>query len=294
MKKTKLVLLLLLILVIPLVNAEECGLTNLAVCLPEKFFGYLLEIVNAPLQPFLTLTKNLLSEPVNIDSFVPLWAIIVYVISLFYGIFIAIAGFNFIISGYSAEKRELAKEWLKNIILMVVFVQASYYLYSLLLELSSAMTAGVLNSIDPNFFLLTIDNIRNIGMEITLAVPYLFTLLLTIILLTLRYLLAASGVLFFPIGLFFHFIPSLKSFGKLIMNILLVIIFMPFFQSLALLAASKIVLFSAFDNYKILVMTTSFILINISMILLVAFAAIKAAFSVIKSDEAKAISYIVR
>nr|MBI4156650.1 hypothetical protein [Candidatus Woesearchaeota archaeon] len=302
MTKTKLALVMLVtLLLIPLSFAQEqppeeekCGLTNLAVCIPQKLYEYTLTIINAPLQPFLDLNKSLLSEPVNIDNFISLWAIIIYIISIFYGLFIIFAGFNLIISGYSSEKRERAKEWLKNIILMIFFVQASYYIYSILIDLSSSLTAGVINLIDPNFFLLTVYNIVNIGLQLILAIPYLLTLLLSIILLSLRYLLVAVGVVFFPIGLFLNFIPPLKSYGKLIINILLIIMFLPFIQSLMLLAASKLVEVGLFANYKILIMTASFILINASMILLVLFAVIKAASSVINSDAAKVYTKISR
>ena len=43
---------------------------------------------------FLTLTKNLLSEPVNIGVFISLWTIIIYMLSIFYGLFLIFAGFN--------------------------------------------------------------------------------------------------------------------------------------------------------------------------------------------------------
>ena len=99
----------------------ECGLTDLAICLPQKFFEFLLSILNAPLQPLLDLTKNLLTEPVNISLFYSLWAVIIYVISLFYGLFMLFAGFNFLISGYEASKRENAKMWFRNVILMIIF-----------------------------------------------------------------------------------------------------------------------------------------------------------------------------
>src|SRR3989338_11268454 len=184
------------------------------------------------------------------------------------------------ISGYSAEKRERAKEWLRNVILMMVFVQASYYLYSILIELSSSMTAGVIDMIDQKFFLLTIDNLTNFGLQIILAIPYLLTLLTTVILLSLRYLLVSIGVIFFPIGLFFYFIPSLQSYGKLIVNVLLIVMFLPFIQSLMLLAASKVIELPTFQDYKIVIMVASFLLINLSMLFLMFFAISKASMGV--------------
>ncbi len=282
---------LMLLMVLPFVAAQEekCGLTNLAVCLPQKFFELLLKLVNAPLEPFLNLTKSLLSEPVNVKLFAPIWAIIIYMISLFYGLFILFAGFNFIISGYDAAKRENAKNWLKNIVLMIVFVQASFFIYELILQLSASVTAGVISLINQNFFLLTVDNVSNVALELVLAIPYLITLLLTVILLTLRYLFVAIGVVFFPLGIFFNFIDPLASFGKLIINSLLILIFIPFFQAIILVASSKLLEVGIFGNFKIIIMISAFTLLNLMMLFLVLFAVVKAVKSFTHSEIGKLI-----
>ena len=293
----KIISILIFLLFLPAAYAQEeesCGLTNLASCIPQKFFEFLLGIINAPLQPFLTLTKALLSEPVNIQVFISLWAIIIYILSIFYGLFLLFAGFNFMVSGYSAEKRETAKMWLRNVFLMMLFVQSSFYLYSILIELSSSMTAGVINMVDPQFFLLTVDNITNLGLQIILAIPYLITLLFSVILLSLRYLLVATGVLFFPIGLFLYFIPPLQGYGKLTINVLMIVMFLPFIQSLMLLAASKVMEIPVFQNFKIVILIATFVLINLAMILLIFFAIAKAAMSVIHSDMGKTVAVIAK
>jgi hypothetical protein len=109
----------------------ECGLLNLATCLPQKFFEYVESILNAPLQPLLNLAKDLLSAQVSIELFSGLWAIMVYVLSMFYALLLIYSGFTFIISGYDVYKRENAKEWLKNIVVMIILVQASFFIYEL-------------------------------------------------------------------------------------------------------------------------------------------------------------------
>jgi len=48
---------------------SDCGITNLADCIPEKMAEYLLNLINAPLKPLLNLTKGLLTEPVNVEIF---------------------------------------------------------------------------------------------------------------------------------------------------------------------------------------------------------------------------------
>ena len=257
---------------------SECGITNLAACIPEKLYEYFLGIINAPLQPLLDLVKTLLQEPVNVDLFVGLWAIIIYVISLFYGILLMYAGFNFMVSGYDAEKRDRAKEWFKNIVIMIVLVQASFFLYSLLVEVSALLSAGILNLINADFFLLTADNLVNIGFELFFSLFYFLILFITLLLLIIRYIIVCVGVVFFPVGIFLYFISPLREYGKMIMNFLLIAIFIAFLDSLILLVGGKIVEIETFQYIKILVMICIFALVNVLTFYLMLFATINSAF----------------
>ena len=272
----------------------ECGLTNLATCLPEKFFEFITSVLNAAIQPLLKLVQTLLTEPANVNTFQPLWAVIVYIISMFYGLFFLFAGFNLMISGYDSAKREKAKYWLRNVVLMIIFVQASFLIYSLILELSSLMTAGVINIIDPKFFLMTLDSGLNFGLQLSLLSFYIITMITTIVLLGLRYLFAIIGVVFFPIAMFFYFIPPLQSYGKLITNLLLVIIFVPFFDAVMLFGASALLKIPVFANFKIVLTIVAFTAVNLLMILLTIFAIIKAATSVLDSDMGRGIKKAVK
>lgn len=265
----------------------DCSLLNPSGCI-ESFFEFLKNIINAPFTPLLDLIQNLLSSPVNLSLFDSLWVLIIYILSVFYGLFILWAGFNFIISGYDSGKREEAKSWLKNVLVMIVLVQASYLLYESALEISARLTSGILGMIDPDFFLLTVDSLVNLGLEIMLGIVYLFTLIITVIFLALRYFLVAVGLVFFPIGIFFYFIPFLKAYGKLVISSLMVIIFLPFFQSMILLIVSKMMEAPVFADYKIVVMIVSFFLINLLMVFLLVFALIKSAFAIMNSDVGKA------
>ena len=266
------------LLFIPFVSAEDCGLLNLATCIPQKIFEFFLNIFYAPITPLLVLIKSFLTEPINLSSFMPLWAIIIYVLSLFYGLLILYSGFNFMISGHDAVKRAKAKEWFQNIILMIVLIQASYFLYTLVLDVNSLLTSGIINLIDPRFFILTADNIINIGLEFFFAILYAITLFITVIILTLRYIVIAVGVVFVPIGIFLYFIPPLQSYGRLIINFLGICIFTTFFDSLIFLVCAQISNLPIFGNFKILVMITAFSIANILMFYLIFFSAIKSAF----------------
>lgn len=256
---------------------DECGILNLASCLPERFFAYLVEILNAPIQPFLTLTKDLLSEPINISLFASLWVIIIYILSMFYAFLIIYSGFNFIISGYDAAKRENAKAWLRNVLIMIVLVQSSFFIYELAIELSSIMTSSVLILIDQDFFLLTIDNIPNIGLQLFFSFLYVASLLITTLVLIIRYAIVAIGVVLFPIAIFFYFIDPLKCYGSLIINFLAITIFVTFFDAIILIGFSKLIEIELFANFKALVMVSAFLIINLLMLFLMFFSIIKSA-----------------
>lgn len=275
--KKNLPLLFLTFLSIPLVRAEECGLLNLASCIPQKMYDFFISLINAPISPLLGLVKSLLTDSIQVSTFSSLWAVMVYIISLFYGFLLLYSGFTFILSGYDAPKRENAKEWLRNIVVMIVLVQASYFIYSLVLDMNSLMTSGVMNLITEEFFKLTADNIVNIGLEFFFALGYVVILLITALILTIRYLIVVAGVAILPFGIFLFFIPPLKSYGQFILNFLGSCIFITFFDAIIFLFSSQLLTIPLFENVKILVMISAFGIANLLMLYVLFFSAFKAA-----------------
>jgi len=267
------------ILAIPSVYAEECGLTNLASCIPEKIYEFFIDLLNAPLSPLLNLIRSLMENPPSIEIYLGIWAIIVYCISLFYGLLFIYSGFQFLLSGHNVIRREMAKEWLKNTVIMIVLIQASFYLYGLILEIGALMTSAVLDLVDEHFFLLTADNIINIGLEFLFVTFYVIALFITAILLLIRYLIVSFGVIYFPIGVFCYFIPPLRSYGKLIFNLLGTFIFLTFIDAIIILGCSMLIEIPLFKNIKILVMASCFSIINVVFLVLIIKAIFKAVFS---------------
>jgi len=256
---------------------SDCGITNLGTCLVEKSFEFIIYILNLPIKPLLAMIDNLLTEPVNINIFSEVWAIIIYMLSLFYGILLLIVGFRFLLSGNSPEQREKAKRELTNVILMMIFIQMSFFLYELILEIISSMSTVIFNLIREDFFLITMDNIGNMGLELVLLIPYLSMIVVTLIFLVLRYICVGVGVVFFALGIFFYFVGPLNQYGKLILNYLFVVMALPFFYSMIFLACSKFLEIELFANMKIVVMIGAFSLVNLMTIFLILFVIIKAA-----------------
>ncbi len=258
-----------------------CSITDPAGCIVGALFGFIIDLINMSLQPFLNTVKYLLSEPVNISIFSGVWGIIIYILSMFYGILLIWIGIKFILSGESPVEREKAKTSLKNTIIMMVLVQVSYYIYDLIINVSSSLTKVILNITGNNFFILTYDN-GNLGLQILFLGMYLLNLVITALILSLRYICVSVGVVFFAIGIFLYFFDPLQDYGKLIINGLIALIFLPVFYSLVFLACSKLVEVESLQDIKLLITVGAFSLIIIGTMVLILFVIIKAAMKVLR------------
>ncbi len=260
-------------------------------CVLDTIIEFVQSAVNAPLVPFLQTIKMLLTQPANISPFGALWAVIIYLISTFYGLFIMFAGLNFIISAYSPERRYRAKEWLQNVILMIICVQASFLIYHLISQLASGLAGAIVGLIDPNFFYITVDGAVSLAFGIALSFAYFVTLLVTIVTLSVNYFLASVGIVFFPFGVFLYFIPPLRDIGKFIISKLMFILLLPFFASILLLGVSVLMDVSGFSGIKVLFMISAFVAVNVLMILLAILAVFRSVMGVMRSDVARGLLF---
>jgi hypothetical protein len=251
--------LILILAILPTpVLADDCTISNIADCLPDVLMEYILNFINMPIAPLLTLVETLLTADVSISLFESLWSIMRYIISIFYLFFILYAGVVLVVSNASPIRRAHAKEMLQNGIFMIILIQGSFYIYDLLITLGANMSSALLTQVDPTFFMLTIDSMTNIGLQFAFGFLYGFTLVFTVLLLSLRYIAVSIGIVFFPLGIFLYFIPPLKSFGKIILSVLGILIFVTFFDILIILASSLLLDLALFTDFKILVMITCF------------------------------------
>jgi hypothetical protein len=260
----------------------SCSLTDPAGCIVETLFGFILDLINMSLQPYIDTIYRLMTFPIDISAFSDVLGTIIYVLSLFYGIILIYVGFKFIISGESPAEREKAKTFLRNTIIMMILVQTSYYIYELIISISSALTSSFLNIAGNNVFIINSVTDSNIGLELIYGCMYVITLIITVNFLVLRYIFVSLGVIFFVIAIFFYFIPFLHSFGKLILNSLIMVIFLPVFYSLVFLGISRLLNTSSLDYMNLLFIIGAFSLIIIGTIFLYCFIIIKAASGVIK------------
>ncbi|MFA5142170.1 MAG: hypothetical protein WC471_04335 [Candidatus Woesearchaeota archaeon] len=257
----------------------------------EKIVEFMFALIQGATRPFLSLIETLLKSEVSITPFQSLWRSLAYVVSMFYGLLFLYAGLQFITSGNDPAKRTDAKTWLKNTFVMIVLVQASYYLYQLTMQISSALTTAILKKCWVSFFTITYDVFTNLSMEYMFITLYIIILLVTILLLAIRYIFASIGVVFAPIGIFLSFIPPLQSYGKLIINSLGIMAFIPFVDAIIILASSQLLFTPVFSSMQILVKIVAFLIIDFSTIMLFRLAVTKSAFDSVTGGVTKVIKY---
>ena len=282
------------LLLIPNVLAadEDCGLTNLSSCIPEAMYDFILSIINLTLSPSLEIIQNLLTSDIDISLFYHAWSVIRYMISFFYVFFFVYAGCVLLMGSASPIQRAHAKDMLKNTFIMILLIHGSYYLYDLFITLSSTMSGAILEMIDPTFFMLTADNIINIGLEFMFTWFYSLTLTFTILFLTFRYIVVVTGVIVLPIALFCFFIPPLKAYGKFMLSVIGLMLFITFIDLLIILACASLVEITLFESMKILVMIVCFLFINYTLWLCTKFAFAMSVNGSIKDDVKQAAKYV--
>jgi hypothetical protein len=299
----KLYIILLLIL-IPFTYADD-GDTNFSffgelfdnlsdsiLNIPELFFEFILTLLNQALEPFQEIIKDMLIHNPNIEDNFYTWKTITYMLSFFYILILSYAGLLFIVSGTDTVKRNIAKEWIKNVVIMLILVQGSYYIYSLILELNTYLNAAIINKIPDSFYSIQSLSYLDFGAQIILSIIYILILIITAVFLSMRIILIFLGVVLFPIGIFLYFIPPLRAYGKFIIHLLIVFIFSTFFAVLILLTVSNLLSSGNYQGLmKSLILICSYIIINMLFLYLGKFVMSYSAMSTPSKSKSEVIKF---
>jgi len=210
----------------------------------DAFFAGVRGVVAGFVSPLFGLIKELMLHSIEPLDFVDLWLLVVTVISLCYGLLFLLVGFKFLLGSYDAVQRAQAKEWLKNAVVLVVAVNASLILYSLLLGLSSGMASFLWSSQLEPLLEMSETSALNLLWVVVLA----FNAFFAVISLFMRQVFLVAGVMLFPIGIFLYLIPPARAFGYSILAVLVAVAFMPVVDVIVLTAVNLVVLeFAGFE-----------------------------------------------
>jgi len=212
------------------------GLWDAITNLPADIAASIMEVFRQALigfiQPLLETAKALMTINIDPFAFQGLWQTIVTIISAFYLLLFLVVGLKFLFGCYDAVHRKEAKEWFKNAIILVVAVNASLLLYSLLLNLGSAVAMTLWSNEFEGLFL-----IENLGaLDVIWAGIFAMSLFLALATLVIRQLFLILGVALFPIGIFLYFIPPVKTYGSVLLNLIGVAVFIQVLDVIILVA----------------------------------------------------------
>jgi len=224
------------------------------------------------IQPLLETAKALITVNINPFDFQGLWLAIVSIISAFYLLLFLIVGLKFLFGCYDATHRKEAKEWFKNAVILVVAVNASLLLYSLLLNIGSAVALTLWSNEFEELFL-----VQNLGaLDFIWAGIFAVNLFLAIVTLALRHLFLILGVALFPIGIFLYFIPPLKAYGRVLLNLIGAAVFVQVLDVIILIALQLFVeQFGGLPGMALLAPSLGFLFIFIANIAAAIIAVVK-------------------
>ncbi len=237
----------------------------------DLFRNYLENAIREMNLQMLDFLRKLVSANPDPESMKPWADSVSIIISAFYLLIFMAAGFAFILGGMSAGKRARAKEWLSNAVIMVVAVDISFPMYKLILEMSTAITNFLWDSVPENLFLPAISGL-NIALLFFLGCSIVFALMT--IFMRYLFLLVAAGL--FPLGLFLYFTPPLNRWGRAVLNLIGAALAMQFVDVLIFAAAGSMLLqFSG--PAGALVPALAFIVVGLANIALMFYALLKSA-----------------
>lgn len=252
----------------------NCGLTNIKACFTGIFQGFF----NAQLKPLLDFFMTLLETETSPELFKPLWSGIVFLSEFIATIFIVINNIKLIIfAGYPVKSYQ-AKKNLQNIVIIAVLLPLSYYAYNLLLNFNSTLTKNFLENVGVTFFEVKFQGITDSILNFLLFLFYLIALILTDIILILRYFILSVGVVLFPLGIFMYYVDSLKSYGSLIINFLLSNIFAGAITSIIIKILSMLSNIAVFEGFKIIFSIAGLLIADVVLLLIMFFVVVKAGF----------------
>lgn len=244
-------------------------------CFTDWLNNVLLDFINAPVDPLIGLVNDLLlvdgSE--GLENFKSLWRLIANITSVLLVLVVAFMGLWFLFNSLQPKTRLLFKEVIKKIVLILVGVNVSYYLYKTLLVFNSGLTSSVLSLVSEEFLRLTFDSLVNFSLEIIFGTVYLINLLVLVLLLSVRQVLLNAVVVLLPLIILLYFVPGFSGFAKTIIYSVLVLVFSSFLISIVLVVGSKMSMEATMTSF--LIVNATLLIVNLLIFYLIALVVLK-------------------
>jgi len=161
----------------------------------------------------------------DVNWFCGPYSLVMGIIESLYTLLLMGLGMYYIIRSSDVEGRINAKRWLKNMFLMIMVLTFSFYIFQAILGVNQAIASNLLEQASTDFF-----SVQTTLSDFVFAVSILLfansLAMLTFFTLLMRYLMLPFLLLLFPFAIFFYFIPVTEGFGKFLLKLILLVVFM--------------------------------------------------------------------
>jgi len=222
------------------------------------------------------LTQQLLATNPDPTGMMGWWQSVVIIISSLYLLLFLIIGLQFLLSSDNPTRREESKQNLKNAVIMIIGVNISFYLYKLVLELSTGITSFMWSVGFEQFF----QNDLFASTSIIFLSLNIFSIGLALLTLFVRYLFLLAGVALFPIGIFLYLTPKFETWGKMIFNFLGVMLALQFIDVIIIISTQQVLIQLAGNAGTPLILPLGFVVIALTNTLAIIYALVKSALTI--------------
>ncbi|MEK6974345.1 MAG: hypothetical protein AABW41_03880 [Nanoarchaeota archaeon] len=224
--------------------------------------NFIFDFVNIPLNETI---KNIIffaSMKIDISALKDLWLFIVMTLNSFYVLILSFHGIK-LITNNDAISRSKSKNSLRNLIIIIIFVNSSYLIYESLLGFSHSVNSIFSNYIsnDISYFEFRIDSLGNLFSYFFLLIASYSSLLA----IGTRNFILMLGIVFFPLAGILYSFQNLKPYGAAIIEFLVILMFFPSVYSIIMISASKLA--SSFGNNQVLLFSIAYSTIFLMSIL---------------------------
>ncbi|VVB65830.1 Uncharacterised protein [Candidatus Gugararchaeum adminiculabundum] len=220
------------------------SIQNIPACIVEKFFNFIFDGLTFAVQAFLNATFSLILAVPDVHWFCSPYNAIMGIIESLYTLIIMGLGLFYVVRSTDVEGRITAKKWLKNIFLMVITLAFSFYIFEAIIQVNQSITSSLLNQASTNFFSVK-SSLSNLLFAIVILLLFTLVAVVTFFTLLFRYILLPFLLFLFPFAIFFYFLPIAENFGKFLLKLILLIVFMSSLDALLILGFFS--LFNAAD-----------------------------------------------
>ncbi len=219
-------------------------LTNLPGCITESFIGTFTSGFAYAIDQFLSASFNFIAATPDLHWFCTPYNNVMSIIESLYTLAFMGLGLFYIFRSTDVEGRLAAKEWLKNIFLMILALSFSFQIFEVMVSVNSYLTTSFLSYATRDVF-NPATAFASLAFAFIILSTATFVLLLAFLTLLARYLLIPFLLLLFPISIFLYFIPFTKEWGLTFLKLIVSVVFMTAFDALLIMALS--LLFSTPD-----------------------------------------------